>query len=589
MRVALALALIVAVPGVAASPLLVAVVPDLPGSSQGDEGFAIGCQDLARRGADCDLTGHSVTDGESSWTFAPGTTVPASATLWLVGNLTVWKAHDGPGPAMAAIGLPRLGNDGDELTLAAPGGTVLDTMAFGDGTDLDAPASPGLVLQRRPRPMGAGQAEQPRQGWQDTGTGDDWRTPRLHRIGESALAPAAFEVDRVVLYASPDSSFDVLTGLVANARERLHLHVYELRSAALADALVAAKQAHPSLDLQVLVDGNPVGAGADDRHATADALRRIQAVGGVAVLAGNGRYDDHHLKLLVADDAVAVQSENWVPSGVPEDPSWGNRGWGLVAYDAPLADWSAAWMAEDRSAWDSEPFVLAAYDPLFKAPLRQAPRTGAYGPAVLPLELVGPIRIRPVVAPDHTQDPASDPINTLAAHASRRLDVEQLDLSTSGNNRLGWSSSDPLADAIIGSSQAGARVRVLASSPFSPDDTGNRDALAWLDARGVDGALFDRAGLILHNKGIVADDAVVVGSLNGNLHSRAQNREVAFIVDSAAAADYYDALFDADWDHEGAPRDWSVPGRDIRGLPLAPWPILLAVLGVVATCGRRWS
>ncbi|HJQ92921.1 MAG TPA: hypothetical protein VJ874_01400, partial [Candidatus Thermoplasmatota archaeon] len=230
----------------------------------------------------------------------------------------------------------------------------------------------------------------------------------------------------MTLYASPDSSFEVLSGLVAGARDRLHLHVYELRSAALADALVAAKQAHPGLDLQVLVDGNPVGAGQDDRHATADALRRIQAVGGAAVLAGNGRYDDHHLKVLVADDAVAVQSENWVPSGVPEDPSWGNRGWGVVAYDEPMADWFAAWMAEDRSAWDSQPFDLGSYDPLFKAPPRQAPRTGSYGPSVPPLELAGPVRITPVVAPDHTQDPATDPIAAVAAQAKRRLDVEQL-------------------------------------------------------------------------------------------------------------------------------------------------------------------
>ena len=561
--------------GVSASPLLVAVVPDLPGSAAGDEGFAVACAGPA----DCALAGHSVTDGESSWTFPQGTTVAAGTSLWVVGNLTHWQAHDGPGPTLSATGLPRLGNEGDGLALLSPGGAVLDGMDFGDGTRLDGPASPGLVLQRF----------RDGTGWRDTGSADDWRTPRLHRIGESDLGRPSFEVERAVLYASPDSSFQVLTALMAGARERLHLHVYELRSAALADALVAAKQAHPGLDLQVLVDGNPVGAGQDDRHATADALRRVQAVGGVAVLAGNGRYDDHHLKVLVADDAVAVQSENWVPSGVPEDPSWGNRGWGVAAYDEGMADWFAHWMAADRSAWDVRPFDLAAYDPLFEAPPRQAPRAGAYGPPTPALELAGPILVTPVVAPDHTQDPASDPIAAVARHATRRLDVEQLDLSTAGRNGLGWSGSDPLADAMVAAQGAGARVRALAAAPFSAADTGNADSLAWLDARGVDGAVFDRAGLVLHNKGLVADGTVVVGSLNGNLHSRAQNREVALIVESAEAAAYFGALFDADWDGEGPPRDWSVPGQDIRGLPLAPWPILLAVLGVVATCGRRWS
>ncbi|HJQ92979.1 MAG TPA: phospholipase D-like domain-containing protein, partial [Candidatus Thermoplasmatota archaeon] len=162
-------------------------------------------------------------------------------------------------------------------------------------------------------------------------------------------------------------------------------------------------------------------------------------------------------------------------------------------------------------------------------------------------------------------------------------------LSTAGRNALGWSGGDPLADAMVASHAAGARVRVLAAAPFSSDDSGNSEALAWLGARGVDGAVFDRAGLVLHNKGFVADGVVVVGSLNGNLHSRAQNREVALVVESPAAADHFSGLFEADWERAGPPRDWSVPGQDIKGLPLAPWPILLAVLGVVATCGRRWS
>ncbi|MFA5945012.1 MAG: hypothetical protein WC876_11180, partial [Candidatus Thermoplasmatota archaeon] len=345
---------------------------------------------------------------------------------------------DGPTPVLVASNLPRLGNDGDDLTLMGPDGTILDAFEFGDGTDFDSPASPGLVLQRlRNGPV-----------WQDTDSSADWRTPRLHRIGESELARPTFDVESLTLYASPDSSFDTLVRLVALARERLHLHVYEFRSAALADALVAAKQANPALDLQVLVDANPVGAGQEDRHATADALRRIEAVGGVATLAGNGRYDDHHLKVLVADDAVAVQSENWVPSGVPQDPSWGNRGWGVVVHDAAASDWFAAWMQADRSAWDAQPFELASYDPTFVAPAREAARTGSYGPAVAAKDLVGRFRITPVVAPDHTQDPRFDPIAILASHATQLLDVQQLDLSTSGRNSLGWFGDDPLANAI---------------------------------------------------------------------------------------------------------------------------------------------
>lgn len=566
------LLLLLAVPWAQASPILVAVVPDLPGSATGDEGFAVGSTQAT------DLTGWTVGDGESTWAFPQGTRLQPDVPLWIVGNATAWAAHDGP-VALEATGALRLGNDRDQLELRRPDGSVADALDYGDGAELDPPASPGLVLIRQPQAP----------GWLDTEAASDWRTPRMHRIGESDLDRPAFEVARLTLYASPDSSFDVLTGLIAGASQRLHIHVYELRSPALVDALVASKQRHPGLDLQVLVDGNPVGMTSDERHATADALRRLQQVGGRVVLAGNGRYDDHHLKVLIADDAVAVQSENWVPSGVPEDPSWGNRGWGVVVHDGVAADWFAGWMQADRDAWDATAFELASFDPAFVAPARIAPRTSSYDP-VPAREVTGSFRVLPVVAPDHTQEPQREPVSALAAAARQRLEVQQLDLSLSGRNALGWTGADPLTAAIATAASQGAEVRVQAAAPFAADDDGNTEAIAWLDERGVAARVFDRPGLgTLHNKGLVADGVVVVGSMNGNLHSRAQNREVALIIEGPAVADYYAALAEDDWSSRDPPRDWSVPGRDLKGLPGAPWPMLLAILAVGCILARRWS
>ena len=69
MRTWLAFLLVVLAPVTTAAPLLVAVVPDLPGSSSGDDGFAVGCAQA------CDLTGWQATDGESTWGFPAGTTL----------------------------------------------------------------------------------------------------------------------------------------------------------------------------------------------------------------------------------------------------------------------------------------------------------------------------------------------------------------------------------------------------------------------------------------------------------------------------------------------------------------------------------
>jgi phosphatidylserine/phosphatidylglycerophosphate/cardiolipin synthase-like enzyme len=550
--------LLLAVPLAGADPMLVAVVPDLPGSEAGGEAFAVGSDTAA------DLSGWTVTDGDRAFTFPAGTAATPGQPVWVAMNQAEWARHGGP-PAL--LGDLRLGNDGDTLRLLDPAGAEADAVSWES-------ASPGLVLQRDRDPL-----------WVDTDRPQDWATPRTHKVGETALPQPTFTVQAITAYASPDSSFAVLDGLARGARERLHLHVYELRSMELVDALVAAKAASPGLDLQVLVDEAPVGMTASERHLTADALRRVQAAGGQAWLAQPGRYDDWHLKVLVADGVVALQSENWVASGVPVDPSTGNRGWGVALQSREAADWFAGWMAADRAAWDVAPFELAAFDPQFEPPGRAAARVGDYGPLVPARRLDGPFEVVPLVAPDHTADPRRDPVARLVAAAQRRVDAQQLDLAVEARNQVGWAGPDPLAAAFAEAAGRGVAVRVQAAAPFAATDAGNGPELAWLAARGVATQVLDRPGLgTLHNKGIVVDDAVVLGSMNGNHHSRSENREAGVVLRGPGVADYYAALFEADWAGE-TERDWSVVGQDLRGLP-AQGPIVILGL-LLASRSRR--
>lgn len=549
--------------------MIVAVAPDLPGSSAGDEGFAVGLD------ADEPLGGWSVSDGHGIFAFPVGTAVVAGHALWTVGNETAWQAFSGPAAPLSWRDSLHLGNAAGNLRLSDPAGRVVDEVAWGPGTGLNF-TSPGLVYER----------DNVDGLWQDTDRPIDWVTPRIHRIGESMLDQPTFHVHDLTIYASPDSSFGVLSQLISSATRRLQLHVYELRSADLVDHLVAAKNAHPSLDLAVLVEASPVGMTASDRHATSDALRRIEAVGGKAVLAGHGRYDDHHLKVLVADDTVAVQSENWVESGVPAEPTWGNRGWGAAVHDATMADWFATWMAEDRQAWDAAPFDLADYDPLFAQPPRTAARTGPYGPIIPAAALHGDFDVTPIISPDDTADPRRDPLAQLVAAATVSIETEQLDLAVGAGNRLGWSSADPFASALSAAAARGIPVRVLAAAPFG-DSAGNSVELDAISAAGAAARVLDRPGIaLLHNKGLIVDDAVVVGSINANHHSRSANREVDLLLRGPGVADYYRRLFDADWNEESRGPDAGVIGRDLHGLPGAPWPMLLAAVGLAV---KGWT
>lgn len=571
----LALVLVLLAPA-SADPILVGVVPDLPGPGPGDEAVAIADSE----GTALDLSGLVLDDGEGAWPIPDGAVLAAGQTAWFTGNASAWAAHDAPAPEAVWPGDPRfrLANDGDGLMLRDADGRVLDAFAWGDG---EAEGVKGAVSSRSAglvytRDRVEGQ-------WVDTDRAEDWVTPVQHRVGRSDLDRPTWTAN-VTLYALPDAGFEVLTGLLADARERIHLHVYDLRHAALVDHLVTARQERPVLDLQVLVEGRPVGQEPMHRSATAWALQRVEQAGGEAWTAGNGRYAFHHLKVLVVDDHVAVQSENWVPSGVPEHPSWGNRGWGAVVHDAAAADWFASWMAADRAAWDTDRFRLEGFDPTHEPPPRFPAGRGTYGPTVAPLRLEG-VRVTPSISPDHTGDPRTDPVARLVATAQERVLVQQLDLTPGAANDLGWSGPDPLMAGLVEAARGGARVDVQTAGPFRADDTGNAEARAWLRERApVRSGVFDRPGLAtLHNKGLVVDDAVVVGSMNGNHHSRSNNREAGLVLEDPRAAAYFADVFAADAAGLQV-RDWAVVQDDL-GIP-TPWPTLFAI--VLVGLAWRW-
>lgn len=584
---ALVLVMLLVAPAAATKPLLTGVVPDLP-ERMGDGGFRISSSDANQR---ADLTGYLVTDGKKSWSL-PAVGVDADGA-WFVANTSRWQAYGMPNATRYAA--LKLGNDAGLLRLVDPSGGDTDAVAWGTRTE---PGMTGTLPAQ-----GAGTVYERLRtapSWTDTDRAADWQTPRVHQVGESRLGAPSWTVPTVTLYASPDSSYGVLLRLIQNATTRLALHVYEFTSLALGDAVVAAQHAHPRLQVAVLVDGAPVGLDAADRRAEAENLARIQAAGGSVVLAGTGRYQHHHLKVLVADDAVAVQSENWVASGVPAAPSWGNRGWGAVLWDERAAHWFDEALAADRLAWDSQAFDLASFDPGHRPPAREPARAGPYGPPVAALDLHG-VDVQAVLAPDATTPmPGAagslpgDPIGNLLAGATHTVDAQQLDLRTGARNTLGWSGPDALGDGLHSAALRSVAVRAMAAPPFAADDEGNRATLAWLTQAGAATAEGQRPGIATwHNKGLLVDgEAVVLGSLNGNQASRSANREADLILRDRRAAAYFGALFEGDWQAShgqgAAPtRDWSVPGRDLKGLPAAPLPTLFVVLWVACLLARR--
>ncbi len=507
----------------AAGQAIIGVVPDL------DDGDGWGVC--------CDLAGWTVTDEETTWTVPAG-----SGAAWATGNSSQWLAHGGP-PATHIPGL-RLNNQGEALRLVNPAGEVVHEV------DWAGAGAGGFARLWVP-----GEVE------------------RVRWLGQSDLDQPTWHIEGATLYRSPDNAFEVLTELLRAAQERVVLHVYGLRSLALGDALVAAADRVP---VAVLVDESPVGMDRLQRHQTAYNLQRLVDAGAEVVTAGD-RYRHHHLKVLVVDDRVAIQSENWVESGVPEVPTTGNRGWGIVLPHRPAADWFAAWMAEDRAAWDADSFDLASFDPGYEPPARFPPRTGTYRPGSVE-HIIGPMEVTPFVAPDHTVSPE---LYQLVAESGRAW-AQQLQMREHATNRLGLDLADPFLLAFTDGAHA-RDIRVHLAAPFGPDDERNQQVVRAIQAAGGNARLWDHPDLgILHNKAVVLDDGLILGSLNGNHASRSENREVGLYVHSQAAAQTASQWFLSDWQPS---RDWGAIADDLEAIP-GPGFLAVAATAIFAMLVR---
>ena len=75
------------------------------------------------------------------------------------------------------------------------------------------------------------------------------------------------------------------------------------------------------------------------------------------------------------------------------------------------------------------------------------------------------------------------------------------------------------------------------------DGYGVIDSLSYTDIA-VGSPVF---GGLSHNKGVIVDDRVWVGSVNWTENSFRDNREAAVIIESSCVADYFASLFLSDW------------------------------------------
>ena len=458
----------------------------------------------------------TLSDGERAIDVSvPGGTVAISSQPTAARALTDY-------PVLGVSGL-ELANGGERLVLRRKG-TVVDTVVYED-----APAGERLVL----------------------GDGDEREWRPLGYEPRSVLRSEGAQATAFVLPDSPDVALDTLRA----ADDRILLAGYTFTSPRVTRALVNASQR--GVRVRVLVDDAPVG-GLTTREARM--LDRLARAGiEVRVIGGEGaRFSYHHPKYAVVDYSALVLTENWKPAGVGGRSS---RGWGVRVASPELAADLADLFAADIAGRDVTSWTRFRRGRGFTEsdPLSEQTFPTRHDPARVHVDSV-----RLLTAPGNAEDAVVGVIDG----ADRRVDVVQVSVER----------DHPFTRAVFDAARRGVEVRILLSGAWYVREE-NQATVEWLNRRAerenlpvtarvaTPGERFEK----VHAKGVVADDTVLVGSLNWNRHSSSENREVVVALEGEDVAGYYREVFTTDWNGDRGPGGlvWVAAVAAVAGVVLA--------------------
>lgn len=465
-----------------------------------------------------------ITDGEGTLAFPPGSISSGTVTIARDGDAffsvtghypdfeLVGKSD--PVPNLHGASRFQLGNKKDEIHLIQAG-VVIQNISW-----------PGTFKPRKGQVHYLGP-----QGWDE----------RVLMSGGSRFEPVSLSNISGTAFVSPDCGRSVFEKAISSAKRSILVNVYEFTDPGFAESLCQA--ADRGVTVTVLLEGGPVGGIPPDEEKI---ISRLSACG-IPVLAMSGTGEDHtpyrfnHAKYLVIDDeSLLLTTENFKPHSFPPAGMGGNRGWGVFLISPPLASYFSEVFASDLNGpgiiqvWgnNSETYPYAG-DP--------------YPPVFSPVDFAD-ARVTPVLSPD-----TSSLIVPFIEGTSRRLLIEQAYIKHWSDGRR-----NPYLEAAIQAARRGVDVRILLDSyPYNIEDDADNDEIVAevnriakqeqipLQARLIDLPI---SGLVkLHAKGVVADDAVFISSVNWNENSPVFNREAGVIIEHKGVADYFSSVFEQDW------------------------------------------
>ncbi len=283
----------------------------------------------------------------------------------------------------------------------------------------------------------------------------------------------------------------------------------------------------------------------------------------------------YHIKVAVRDAAeVWLSSGNWNNSNQPEDApaseadrsradavfTKSDRDWHVVVASPALANLFNAFVLNDLESASglqkgattaaSESTAAAMVDALAE----QAADLAEENPAALaraplayfkPETFSGTMTLQPLLTPDSGPDGKAgiyvEKMRQLISSARNTLYIQLQYIHPS--DKLADAGLTSLIDAVAERMAAGVDVRIILSQHQSTQ---------WMELLRAVGIDTDRVRIQngVHNKGFLVDHAtVVISSQNWSGDGVLRNRDAGLIIDHAPIAQYFEQVFEQDWEH----------------------------------------
>ncbi|MEW5761452.1 MAG: phospholipase D-like domain-containing protein, partial [Candidatus Thermoplasmatota archaeon] len=279
------------------------------------------------------------------------------------------------------------------------------------------------------------------------------------------------------------------------------------------------------------------------------------------------RYKVNHAKYaLIDNETTIITTANWKLSGIPVNPSYGNREWGILIRNKNLTNYFLNVFKDDFKVGMKDVFLFNSSDLKYGSPTtgfeidKEVPK-GKYKPKFGSAKFNGKFKFTPIISPDNSFELMLE----LLKNANESIYLEMATISMSWNYK-----DDKLENvylnALIEAARRGCKVRVLLDSRFvdvGMEIVDNKDVADYVNMIGKNERLDIEAKVVklenlekLHTKGIIVDGKItLISSINWVRGSAIMNREVGVIIENEELASYYSSVFLYDWEEKGIEKE----------------------------------